>query len=103
MSDWLIARLRELALARSDKETWDRETTMSIPARPERDVDLVLSSAADEIDRLRDAANVALGHLTGGMDGDWRDCDPIELLREALAEAANNSDKAPAAPAGGLP
>lgn len=35
--------------------------------------------------KLRDAANVALGHLTGGMDGDWRDCDPIELLREALS------------------
>ena len=36
-------------------------------------------------EKLRDAANVALGHLTGGMDGDWRDCDPIELLREALS------------------
>jgi hypothetical protein len=35
--------------------------------------------------KLRDAANVALGHLTGGMDGDWRDCDPVELLREALS------------------
>jgi hypothetical protein len=38
-----------------------------------------------EAERLRDAANVALGHLTGGMDGDWRDCDPIQLLRDALS------------------
>jgi hypothetical protein len=23
--------------------------------------------------------------MTGGMDGDWRDCDPIEVLRAAIA------------------
>lgn len=40
--------------------------------------------AAEEIERLRDAANVALGHLTGGMDGEWRDCNTIDLLRSAL-------------------
>lgn len=34
---------------------------------------------------LWDACNVALGHLTGGLDGDWRDCDPHQLLRDALA------------------
>lgn len=44
--------------------------------------------ALQEAKRLRDAANVALGHLTGGMDGDWRDCDPAELLRSALRHNA---------------
>ena len=36
---------------------------------------------------LLDACNVAFGHLTGGMDGDWRDCDPVKLLRNAIAKA----------------
>jgi hypothetical protein len=44
--------------------------------------------AAEEIERLRDAANVALGHLTGGMDGEWRDCNTIDLLRSALRHNA---------------
>ena len=33
---------------------------------------------------MRDALTVCLGHLTGGMDGDWRDCDPVEIARAAL-------------------
>lgn len=37
-----------------------------------------------EVEKLRDAANVALGWLTGGMDGDWREFNPTDLLREAL-------------------
>lgn len=48
------------------------------------DIANLLDHAADEIEKLRDAANVALGHLTGGMDGDWRDTDPVQLLRDAL-------------------
>lgn len=36
------------------------------------------------VEQSRDAMTVALGHLTGGMDGDWRDCDPKDLLRKAL-------------------
>ena len=36
------------------------------------------------LQKLEDAANVVLGHLTGGMDGDFRDCDPVELLRSTL-------------------
>lgn len=40
--------------------------------------------AAEEIERLRDAANIALGHLTGGIDGEWRDCNAIDLLLSAL-------------------
>ena len=50
--------------------------------------DTVVCECLDEIDRLRDAANVALGHLTGGMDGDWRDCNPVELLRSVLTHNA---------------
>jgi hypothetical protein len=37
--------------------------------------------------KLLDALRVCLGHLTGGMDGDWRDCDPAELARAAIANA----------------
>lgn len=44
-----------------------------------------MRAAKREIEQLRDAANVALWWLTGGMDGDWRDCDPAKLLRDALA------------------
>lgn len=36
---------------------------------------------------LLDACQVALGHLTGGLDGDYRDCDPREILRAAIAKA----------------
>ncbi|MFT4076454.1 MAG: hypothetical protein QM647_13090 [Asticcacaulis sp.] len=43
-----------------------------------------LFSAAPE---LLDACQVAIGHLTGGMDGDWRDCDPVAVLRAAIAKA----------------
>lgn len=35
--------------------------------------------------RLREAADIALGHMTGGLDGNWADCDPVEKLRAALA------------------
>lgn len=37
------------------------------------------------IDELKSAAGMALGSLTGGMDGTWDAFDdPIEALREAL-------------------
>lgn len=36
---------------------------------------------------LLDACKVVLGHMTGGMDGDWRDCDPIILLRDTIYRA----------------
>ena len=53
MSD-IVNRLRELADAVTrGPDAVAREFTMSIPARPERDADLVLSAAADEIERLR--------------------------------------------------
>lgn len=44
-------RLRQLAHCAADGN-WS-EFHMSIPARPDHDADLVLSAAADEIDRLR--------------------------------------------------
>lgn len=47
-------RLRELADAViRGPDAVASEFTMSVPARPERDADLVLSAAADEIERLR--------------------------------------------------
>ena len=49
----ITERLRELSKARWDKDAWERETTVRIPAEPDRDIDLVLSNAAAEIDRLR--------------------------------------------------
>lgn len=46
-------RLRELAKAISNgPEAVRREFTMSVPVQPERDADLVLSSAADSLDSL---------------------------------------------------
>lgn len=43
-----------------------------------------LIAAAPE---LYEALNICLGHLTGGMDGNWADCDPIDVARKALAKA----------------
>ena len=43
-----------------------------------------LIAAAPE---MLEALTVALGHMTGGMDGEWRDCDPVELIRAAIAKA----------------
>ncbi|WP_334130191.1 hypothetical protein [Sneathiella sp.] len=50
----------------------------------ERKANARLIAAAPE---LVDALNVALGHLTGGVDGDWRDCDYLDLIRAALEKA----------------
>lgn len=50
----LVGRLRQLADAVTQgRDAVAREFTMHVPAEPERDADLVLSKAADEIDRLR--------------------------------------------------
>ena len=49
----LVVRLRELAHAVTQgPDTLRREMTMRVPAEPERDADLVLSSAASEIEQL---------------------------------------------------
>lgn len=55
-------------------------------AQWEADVNFVLR-AVNCHDELVDALQVCLGHLTGGLDGDWRDCDPAELARSVLARA----------------
>jgi hypothetical protein len=52
--DWLVGRIRQLSdAACGSRENLLREFTMSIPAEPQRDADLVLSTAATEIERLR--------------------------------------------------
>lgn len=49
-----VARLRELSHAVTQgPDAIRRECSMRVPAEPDRDADLVLSSAADEIERLR--------------------------------------------------
>lgn len=39
---------------------------------------------------LLDAANIALGALTGNMDGDWIGQDPVATLRAAIAKATRH-------------
>lgn len=39
---------------------------------------------------LMRAASIALGSLTGGMDGDWIGDDPIVVLREAITKAGES-------------
>lgn len=57
MSEKKITRLRELADAVTNgRESW-HEFTMRIPADPERDADLVLTWAADEIEQLQGKLN----------------------------------------------
>lgn len=52
--DKLIARLRDLSDAVTEgRDALNREFTMRVPAEPDRDADLVLSSAADLLDRLQ--------------------------------------------------
>ena len=51
---------------------------------PNMDADAKLISTAPD---LLDACEVALGHLTGGMDGDWRNCDAPALLRDVIRKA----------------
>lgn len=48
----------------------------------------IIRNAAPE---LYEALNVALGWATGGMDGDWRDCDHLEVMRGALRKARGES------------
>lgn len=92
-------RLRELADAVTrGPDAVASEFTMSVPARPERDADLVLSAAADEIERLRNElrkshehqheAEALAGHYLVQRD-DARDtlAAERERLRAELAEA----------------
>ena len=67
MSEQLIRRRRELSNAITDgREARDREFTMRIPAEPERDADLVLSTAANRIAELdRENERLRTGPLHG--------------------------------------
>lgn len=73
MSD-ITQRLRQLSDAVT-REDW-KAFSMRVPAEPDRDADLVLMSAADEIERLR----VEIAELRGRyslasarVDALWRD------------------------------
>ena len=50
----IVERLRQLAHAAADGQ-W-REFSMRVPAEPDRDADLVLAKAADEIEARNFAA-----------------------------------------------
>ena len=92
----ITERLRELSKARWDRDAWERETTVRIPAEPDRDIDLVLASAAELIDRLR--ARVAELEAADGecftamlveIDGHAYGLRPgaARIVREALRDA----------------
>lgn len=38
--------------------------------------------------KMRKTLQIALGHLTGGMDGDYKDYDPVETIKQALKGGA---------------
>lgn len=70
-----VARLRKLERA-------------DVDAARMRQIEAEAKSQAAEAraKRLEEALSVCLGHMTGGLDGDYRDCDPAELARAALTE-----------------
>lgn len=39
---------------------------------------------------LLNALEIFLGHSTGGMDGNWANCDPREVARAAIAKVNGN-------------
>ena len=79
----ITERLRELSKARWDRDAWERETTVRIPAEPDRDIDLVLASAAEQIDRLR--ARVAELEAERADDDALRERISDILKRTAIA------------------
>lgn len=81
-------RLREIAHAIADGNA--NELTMRVPAEPGRDADLVVMSAADELDRLREERDAfrASSEIRGAE---------IARLRGLIAahvHASNNDDSA---------
>lgn len=85
----LVGRLRELADAVTHgRDVVAREFTMRVPAEPERDADMVLSNAADELDRLR-AENEALRAALQAADhrvvyGVWASGYSYDIFQRAL-------------------
>jgi hypothetical protein len=93
----LVGRLRELAHAVTQgREAVAREFTMRVPAEPERDADLVLSTAADEIERLRHALQVALPALENGAEALAMEADRYhaEMKGYRTAEHQRRDDEA---------
>lgn len=76
----IVGRLRELAHAVTQgPDAVRRETTMRVPAEPERDADLVLSAAADALESACKRAEYwKAEHIAGNAE--------IDRLSNALAE-----------------
>lgn len=78
----LVGRVRELAHAVTQgREAVAREMTMRVPAEPDRDADLVLTTVADELERLskiekaaRDLDEAMVAHSEQIQRG-WNACD----------------------------
>jgi hypothetical protein len=73
----------------------DDRAYMSIPADPERDADLILSAAIDELELLRkreadhDAARVAMDRLFAGVDGGLPIADAVKAaIGDTMIERA---------------
>lgn len=103
-------RLNQIARAIADGNY--RELTMRIPAEPDRDADLVISAAADEIDRLRAEvacyaeANRHLIDMHDAVIDDARKYSAaqaeIARLREALEKLCEMADESDGAQYGTL-
>lgn len=92
--DKKIARLRELvSVITTPREDRDfvvmGELTMRIPAEPDRDADLVLSWAADEIERLKARATAGVGGCGNHCEACARRDDEIKQLKSDLIVARN--------------
>jgi hypothetical protein len=84
MSD-RVNRLREIAGAIADGNR--DELTMRVPAEPDRDADLVVSWAADEIGSLRRQVSAAYGMAI-------RKQEEIDRLRVSVRQADERGDEA---------
>ena len=81
-----VARLRELSHAVTQgPDAIRRECSMRVPAEPDRDADLVLSSAADEIERLRAEVAFRSSEIELFREELKRRCDEVAALKAAQA------------------
>lgn len=82
MSD-KVQRLREIvdAITKGNRD----ELTMRVPAEPDRDADLVISWAADEIERLRTECNNLEAEARAATgDNEWLRTVLIEVREDAV-------------------
>ena len=75
----LVERLRHLSKARWDKDAWEQETTVRIPAEPDRDIDLVLAKAADKIEHLSTERDALADDIK--QEQAWRTEDRAKIER----------------------